>query len=161
MLDKQRVLAVTKCDLLDDELCEMLRETTPDDVTVVFISSVTGQGIAQLKDVLWQKLNSESNKLQNITKDETLVHRDKDMSRFNAEMAAEGEDNVVFFDEAEDIDDYEIEDLEDYELEDFDDNDIYAFRRLFRHTAIPTGQSGFCIRHAFSRSIHNNKGHRP
>ena len=123
MLDKQRVLAVTKCDLLDDELCEMLRETTPDDVTVVFISSVTGQGIAQLKDVLWQKLNSESNKLQNITKDETLVHRDKDMSRFNAEMAAEGEDNVVFFDEAEDIDDYEIEELEDYEIEDFDDND--------------------------------------
>ena len=99
----------------------MLRETTPDDVPVVFISSVTGQGIAQLKDILWQQLNSESNKLQNITKDETLVHRDKDMSRFNAEMAAEGEDDVVFYDDAEDIDEYDIEELEDYEIEDFDE----------------------------------------
>lgn len=121
MLDKQRVLAVTKCDLLDDELCDMLRETTPDDVPVVFISSVTGQGIAQLKDILWQQLNSESNKLQNITKDETLVHRDKDMSRFNAEMAAEGEDDVVFYDDVDDIDEYDIEELEDYEIEDFDE----------------------------------------
>ena len=45
MLDKHRVLAVTKCDLLDDELCEMLRETLPTDLPVVFISSVTGKGL--------------------------------------------------------------------------------------------------------------------
>lgn len=42
MLDKHRVLAVTKCDLLDEELVEMLRETLPDDLPVVFISAVTG-----------------------------------------------------------------------------------------------------------------------
>ena len=112
MLDKHRVLAVTKCDLLDDELIEMLKETLPDDLPVVFISSVTGQGIQDLKDVLWKELNSESNKLQEITAEDTLVHRDKDMSRFQAELEAEGEDEIEY------IDDDELEDVED--LEDFE-----------------------------------------
>ena len=122
MLDKHRVLAVTKCDLLDDELCDMLRETLPDDLPVVFISSVTGQGLTELKDILWQELNSESNKLQEITTEDTLVHRDKDMSRFAAELAAEGEDDIEFLDDddVEDADD--IEYLDDFEYEE-DDRD--------------------------------------
>ena len=74
MLDKHRVLAVTKCDLLDEELIEMLQETLPQDLPVVFISSVTGYGINELKDTLWRELNSESNKLQDITAEDTLVH---------------------------------------------------------------------------------------
>ena len=111
MLDKHRVLAVTKCDLLDDELCEMLRETLPDDLPVVFISSVTGQGISELKDILWRELNAESNKLAGITAEDVIVHRDKDMSKFAAEMQAEGEDEIEFIDEddIEDIDDFEYE----------------------------------------------------
>ncbi len=113
MLDKQRVLAVTKCDLLDEELIELLRDTVPDDLPVVFISAVSGQGLQQLKDVLWTQLNSESNKLQSITAEDTLVHRDKDMSRFAAEMLAEGEDDDIVF-----VDDSEIEDIEDFEYED-------------------------------------------
>jgi GTP-binding protein len=48
MLDKHRILAITKSDLLDDELIEMLKEELPDDLPVVFISAVTGQGIQQL-----------------------------------------------------------------------------------------------------------------
>ena len=122
MLDKHRVLAVTKCDLLDDELCDMLRETLPDDLPVVFISSVTGHGLTELKDILWQELNSESNKLQEITAEDTLVHRDKDMSRFAAELAAEGEDDIEFLDDddVEDADD--IEYLDDFEYEE-DDRD--------------------------------------
>lgn len=122
MLDKHRVLAVTKCDLLDDELCEMLRETLPTDLPVVFISSVTGKGLAELKDVLWRELNAESNKLQDITAEETLVHRDKDMTTFAAEMAAEGEDDIEFIDDddIEDIDD--IEELDDFDYEE-DDNE--------------------------------------
>ena len=114
MLDKHRVLAVTKCDLLDEELIEMLKETLPDDLPVVFISAVTGQGIDELKDVLWKELNSESNKLQDITSEDTLVHRDKDMSRFAAELAAEDAD----IDDVEDvgIDELdEVEDLDDFE----------------------------------------------
>ena len=119
MLDKHRVLAVTKCDLLDDELCEMLRETLPTDLPVVFISSVTGKGLAELKDVLWRELNAESNKLQDITAEETLVHRDKDMTTFAAEMAAEGEDDIEFIDD-DDIED--IEELDDFDYEE-DDNE--------------------------------------
>ena len=120
MLSKHHVLAVTKCDLLDDELMDMLRDTLPDDLPVVFISSVTGLGIQQLKDTLWNELNSESNKLQSITAEDTLVHRDKDMTRFAAEMQAEGEDDIIYIDD-EDIED--VDDLDDfeYEEEDYDD----------------------------------------
>ena len=80
MLDKQRVLAVTKSDLLDEELIEMLREDLPKDIPVVFISSVAQIGLTELKDVLWRALNSESNKMTAISQNETLVHRDKDFS---------------------------------------------------------------------------------
>ncbi len=116
MLDKHRVLAVTKCDLLDDELIEMLHDTLPPDVPVVFISAVTGMGLDELKDVLWRELNSESNKLQSIMSEDTLVHRDKDMSRFQAEMIAEGEDGEIEYVDVEDIDD-----LDDFEYEEDDD----------------------------------------
>ena len=111
MLDKHRVLAVTKSDLLDEELIDMLRETLPDDVPTVFISSATGYGLDTLKDLLWAELNSESNKLQTVMAEETLVHRDKDLSRMAMEMIAEGEDDVEF------IDDAEVEDLDDFDYE--------------------------------------------
>ncbi len=117
MIDKHRVLAVTKCDLLDDELIEMLKETLPTDLPVVFISAVTGQGIEELKDVLWRELNSESNKLRSITSEDTLVHRDKDMSRFEAEIHAEGAD----FEDIEEVSEEEIEDIDD--LDDFEYTD--------------------------------------
>lgn len=118
MLDKHRVLAVTKSDLLDEELIEMLQETLPDDLPVVFISSVTGKGIDELKDVLWRELNSESNKLQEITSEDTLVHRDKDMNNFQAELHAEGEDDDIEYLDDDDIED--ADDLEDFEYEDVD-----------------------------------------
>lgn len=121
MLDKHRVLAVTKCDLLDEELIEMLRETLPKDVPVVFISAVANMGLEELKDLLWRELNSESNKLQGIIAHENIVHRDKDMTRFAAELAAEGEDedDIEYIDE----DDIEIEELDDYEYEEEDGDD--------------------------------------
>lgn len=114
MLDKHRVLAVTKCDLLDDELIAMLRETLPQDLPVVFISSITGQGINELKDVLWRELNSESNKLTGIMAEYTLVHRDKDLSSLPDELRSEGEDEIEFLDE-DDMED--VEDLDDFEYE--------------------------------------------
>jgi GTP-binding protein len=118
MLDKHRVLAVTKCDLLDEELIEMLKETLPSDLPVVFISAVTGFGLEELKDVLWRELNAESNKLAVITAEDTIVHRDKDMSRFAQELADEGEDEDIEY-----IDDDDIEELEDYEIEDIEPED--------------------------------------
>lgn len=114
MLDKHRVLAITKCDLLDEELEDMLKSTLPTDVPVVFISAVTGKGLGDLKDILWTELNSESNKLQEITAEDTLIHRDKDMSNFTKELQDEGEDGIEYIDEDE-IED--VEDLEDFEYE--------------------------------------------
>lgn len=122
LLDKHRVLAITKCDLLDEELCEMLRETTPKDVQVVFISAVTGQGIDELKDILWEELNSESNKLQTVMAEDSLVHRDKDMSRFAIEIKEEDDydleadlvepsDDDDLFDDIEELEDYEVFDV--------------------------------------------------
>ena len=118
LLEKHRVLAVTKCDLLDEELIDLLKEELPDDLPVVFISAVTGYGLDNLKDVLWRELNSESNKLQEITTVDTLVHRDKDMSMFQQEMHDEDADEIEMIDEdevedADDLDDYEVFDPEE------------------------------------------------
>ncbi|MBQ1909352.1 MAG: GTPase ObgE [Bacteroidaceae bacterium] len=119
LLDKQRVLAVTKCDLLDDELVEMLSADLPEGVPTVFISAVSGRGIAELKDVLWRALNSESNKLKAITQQDTLVHRNKDLSFLAREMEDEGEDEEIVVPDEEveflDEDDFEIVDVEDDE----------------------------------------------
>ena len=115
MLDKHRILAITKCDLLDEELIEMLKETTPENIPIVFISSVSGKGINELKDVLWKELNSESNKLQAITAEDIIVHKDKEINKLQRELEAEGEDEVICIDEdgIEDVDGYEYIDDED------------------------------------------------
>ncbi len=114
MLDKHRVLAVTKCDLLDDELMEMLREELPDDLPVVYISAVTGFGLTQLKDILWEELNSESNKLQSVSEGGSIVHRDRDTGLLAADFE-DWTDDYIEPDGADEDDEeiYEIEDLED------------------------------------------------
>ncbi len=117
MMDKHRVLAVSKCDILDDELINMLKETVPDDLPVVFISAVSGQGLDELKDVLWAELNSESNKLKEIIAEDTIVHRDKDMKVLVSELEDEGEAGEIEY-----LDEGKIEDVDD--LDDFEYTDI-------------------------------------
>ena len=56
LLDKQRLLAITKCDMLDDELIEQMRPSLPEGVPSVFISSVANMNITRLKDMLWEAL---------------------------------------------------------------------------------------------------------
>ena len=98
------------------ELIQMLSENLPD-VPHVFISSVTGTGIAELKDLLWKELNSESNKLQAITGQSKIVHKNKDLKFLQNELKAMGEDEDIQF-----VDEEEIEDLDDFEYEeDWDD----------------------------------------
>ncbi|MCB0462258.1 MAG: GTPase ObgE [Flavobacteriaceae bacterium] len=60
MLDKSRLIAITKCDMLDDELKAELKVELDNELPIdyIFISSVAQQGITQLKDKLWQMLNS-------------------------------------------------------------------------------------------------------
>lgn len=56
LLDKKRALAITKCDLVDEQATKKIAKHLPD-IPAVFISSVTGYGIEKLKDVLWENLN--------------------------------------------------------------------------------------------------------
>ena len=57
LLDKKRVLAISKSDLLDEELTEEIRKDLPE-ISRVFISSHTGQGIPTLKDMIWKVLTN-------------------------------------------------------------------------------------------------------
>ena len=88
----------------------------PTDLPVVFISAVTGYGLDELKDVLWRELNSESNKLQNITSEDTLVHRDKNVRRIKDELHEEGVEEIEIIDDdaISDVDD--IDDLDEFEV---------------------------------------------
>lgn len=56
LLFKPRILAITKADLLDEELTHELQQEIPAGVPAIFISSVTGQGIQELKDLIWQEI---------------------------------------------------------------------------------------------------------
>ncbi|MDB4174676.1 GTPase ObgE, partial [Bacteroidia bacterium] len=58
LMYKQRILAISKADMLDDELEEALRTDIDVDCEVVFISAVSGQGIQNLKDKLWAMMQS-------------------------------------------------------------------------------------------------------
>lgn len=117
MLDKHRVLAVTKCDLLDEELMKMLKAELPTDLPVVYISAVTGFGLDQLKDVLWEELNSESNKLQSVTEGGSIVHRDREVKALDADFADWQADYDL--DELEEIDGITDDDI--YDMEDLED----------------------------------------
>lgn len=83
---KGRVLAVTKSDLLDDELREAMAAELPDDIPVVFISAVTGQGLTELKDILWREINSDDNRIVG-----TINHRKLDVRNLG-----EAEEDFIF-----------------------------------------------------------------
>lgn len=98
LADKSRVLAVTKSDMLDDELIAEMERTLPEGIPHVFISSLTGLGIQKLKDVLWTELNKE------MPEDySSLVHREKAVDTLQQELHDEGEDeDLTPTDETED-----------------------------------------------------------
>ena len=58
LLDKERVLAITKCDLIDKEIEAQIEPTLPEGIPHVFISSISGEGLKELKDMLWSALQS-------------------------------------------------------------------------------------------------------
>ena len=57
LLDKDRLLAITKCDMIDEELKAELTSEIPEDLPHVFISSIDGSGLQELQDKLWEMLN--------------------------------------------------------------------------------------------------------
>lgn len=95
LVEKPRVLAITKCDLIDEELKEMLREGLPSDLPVVFISSVAQQGLTELKDILWRTINDEHNRIP-----DTVALHDLD-----EQHRVQEEDDFIFAAEDPDYDD--------------------------------------------------------
>ena len=85
LVDKQRILAITKSDMLDEELLNEMKKELPEGVQTVFISSVSGLGIAELKDLIWTEINKESNKVIEIT------HRPMEIAYHEVEEEVEEE----------------------------------------------------------------------
>lgn len=63
LADKPRVLAISKSDMLDEELMAEIKATLPEGVPHIFISAVTGMGLTQLKDMLWNEITDERNRI--------------------------------------------------------------------------------------------------
>lgn len=99
LLDKRRILAISKSDMLDDELIEALSADLPD-IPHIFISSIVNQNIQALKDLLWEELNKDGD----YRKTTEIVHKNLDIKtvEFEEEEDFEFEDD---FDEEEDEDD--------------------------------------------------------
>lgn len=87
LADKSRVLAVSKCDMLDEDMIDELRKTLHEEVPTVFISSVTGYGLTELKDTLWRAITDENNRLATVD----IAHRDLD-----AQHRVGEEDDFIF-----------------------------------------------------------------
>ena len=111
LADKGRVLAISKSDLLDDELREELAKELPSDIPTVFISAATGQGLTELKDLLWREINSEENAVKS-----TVIHRDLDVSKIDEE-----DDGFIFTQGV--LDDSVPEEEIDWEDEFWDEED--------------------------------------
>lgn len=114
LVNKGRVLAITKCDMLDDELMEEMRHSElPEGVETVFISSVTGMGLTELKDVLWRTINDEDNRIP-----ARITHRDLDL-----EHRVEEEDSFIIENEpiSGNGEQWEVEWPEEYWADDFND----------------------------------------
>jgi GTP-binding protein len=67
MLDKDKLLVISKCDMLDDELKSELKKQLDAEIKIpyLFISSISNQGLTELKDKLWDMLNVETEKPEN------------------------------------------------------------------------------------------------
>jgi GTP-binding protein len=61
LLDKQFLLAISKSDMLDDELKKEIAKELPAKIPHIFISSIASQGLTELKDLLWKLLNQQVN----------------------------------------------------------------------------------------------------
>lgn len=114
LMDKPRVLAISKSDMLDDELTAEIEATLPANVPHVFISAVSGQGLEALKDILWREITDDRNRIDPMP----ITHRPLDMRHRVRE-----EDEFIFeptpidddddFEEEQDWDDLEWEYGED------------------------------------------------
>lgn len=101
LVQKKRLLAISKSDMLDDELITEMKKELPEDVSVVFISAVGGQGIAELKDMLWTAISKEKEHPISIS------HRPLDIKHIPKD-----DEGIEFVEE--DTEDFEVDDDEFY-----------------------------------------------
>ncbi len=111
LMDKERILAVSKCDMLDEELMEEVRATLPEGVRSVMISAVTGMGLTELKDVLWAAVTDDRNRIAVST----ITHRPLD-----GHHRVREEDEFIF-DKAPQMPD---DDGDNLDYDDFDDDEF-------------------------------------
>lgn len=124
LMDKQRVLAVSKSDMLDDELMAEIEKELPADLPHVFISSVSGLGITALKDLLWKAITDEANRIEPTL----ITHRALDgHHRVREEDEFIFENAPIANDVDEEWDDEEWDDDIEYEWD--DDTDPVDFSR--------------------------------
>ena len=109
LMDKQRVLAISKSDMLDDELIAEIEKTLPEDIPHVFISAVTGQGLTELKDILWGAVTDERNQIATPSITHRPLdghHRVREEDEFIFDKAPEmpaDEDDESWFEDSEDF----------------------------------------------------------
>ena len=122
LADKPRVLAVSKSDMLDEELMKEIEKTLPEGVPHIFISAVTGMGLTELKDMLWREITDERNRIETAP----ITHRPLDGHHRVREEDEFIFENVPAMPEDEDFiddEDFEGEDY-GYDMLDEDDYDV-------------------------------------
>lgn len=103
LTNKHRVLAITKSDLIDEELQEMLKGELPKDIPTIFISAVAHKNLDKLKDILWTELSKET-----LHEPDDIAHQDLDLSK-------------ITWDEEEDVQPIKADESDDDWEDDEDD----------------------------------------
>lgn len=110
LIEKRKVLAITKCDLIDEEIQQWfiaeLRAALPEELPILFISSAAHMGLTELKDLLWQELNRETkHRVESIIEqaiDVTSLSWDEDEEEL-PELEDEDEEWDEEWDESEEL----------------------------------------------------------
>ncbi|KGL47780.1 GTPase ObgE [Porphyromonas cangingivalis] len=104
LMGKNKVLGISKADLIDEELEDMLRPTLPDGVPTVFFSAVTGKGVQTLKDLIWSSIT-----MNNFHDVSPIVRRNLHLG-ISEEMDDEDLMGSVYYEEYDDEEEFEGED---------------------------------------------------
>ena len=107
LLDKQRILAISKSDMLDEELEKEIANELPSDIPSIFISSLIHKGIILLKDLLWNELNK-----QTFHDAESIIHKPMNI------QTDDFEDDFNYSFEENETDDDDWDDSEPDEVDD-------------------------------------------
>ncbi|MDN4753256.1 GTPase ObgE [Porphyromonadaceae bacterium W3.11] len=97
MMDKNRVLGISKSDLIDDELKELLTPTLPEGVPYCFFSAVTGEGVTELKDMIWNSITI--NNFQDVS---PMVERNMHLTLSGKDF---DNDDLIYYEEDNDEED--------------------------------------------------------